>query len=413
VHPVLPGSIFVFDRNGNHLRQEHLPKLRLSIRYFSEEEASQKVREALYSAIRCRVNDQRNIGVALSGGIDSIGLVSTLRHLYPEAEIHTFTTGDSENDLINASETAQKMNTMHHEILIHPDFLKDSLADLVWCLEEPCGRTETLLLREVGRVASKFVQVMFASAGPDSLFGGMPRYKLLWLMKKAPILKRPLGEFYDLTQVGIKPKSLLGRALDTLYFRGKLPNAPKVIGASYFAKPSEFGQINQEFINTNLVKRFQYGICSGMHKYEKNFAAFGMSYRSPFFDRNLIQVAYSIPDSLKIRNGRDKYILRRALKSIVPDELLNVPKSLQRMKYDVDFSNTLDEISDKFLSRENVIRRGFFDYSDIERLRKRKTDKPYSGEGAMRLWTALLTETWAQEFLDKRGAGPRSSPESQ
>jgi asparagine synthase (glutamine-hydrolysing) len=138
-----------------------------------------------------------------------------------------------------------------------------------------------------------------------------------------------------------------------------------------------------------------------------------MSYRSPFFDRNLIQVAYSIPDSLKIRNGRDKYILRRALKSIVPDELLNVPKSLQRMKYDVDFSNTLDEISDRLLSRENVIRRGFFDYSDIERLRKRKTDKPYSGEGAMRLWTALLTETWAQEFLDKRGAGPRSSPESQ
>jgi hypothetical protein len=75
------------------------------------------------------------------------------------------------------------------------------------------------------------------------------------------------------------------------------------------------------------------------------------------------------------------------------------------MNYDLEFSNVLDQVTAKYLSNERVKARGFFRVSDIERLKKRKSTAPYSPEGGMRLWTALLTEIWAIEFLDNRGCG--------
>jgi len=411
VNAVEAGSLLTFDSNGNQLGQQHIPKLTLDIQSYSEGEATQKVREALKSAIQYRVDNQEKIGIALSGGIDSIGVACICCTLYPEREIHTFTAGcgEDDSDLHTASKVAQAMNTIHHEIMTPPDLLTHSLNKLVWHLEDPYARSESLQLYQVARLASRFVPFLLCAQGSDGLFAGMPKHKILWYMKKAQILKQPLEEFYNLTQLAIKPKSFLGRAMDTLYFRGKVPEVPTVIGTDYTPEVYQFPPMNKEFINMMLVKGYQGGVCQSVHKFESSFAAWGVDYVSPFYDRNLIQTAYRIPDSLKIKDGKQKYILRRALRSIVPDEFLNVPKLPQRMKYNLDFSNTLDEVSDKYLSRDKVEKRGFFDFSDIQRLKKRKPGTPYSDEGAMRIWTALLTEIWAIEFLDKKGSGPESS----
>jgi uncharacterized protein (DUF2384 family) len=77
-----------------------------------------------------------------------------------------------------------------------------------------------------------------------------------------------------------------------------------------------------------------------------------------------------------------------------------------KMKHDQVFSDALDTLADSILSREQIERRGFMDFATIERLRRRRPERPYSSEGAMRLWTALLTEIWAHQFLDLRGARP-------
>jgi asparagine synthase (glutamine-hydrolysing) len=240
----------------------------------------------------------------------------------------------------------------------------------------------------------------------DALFAGMPRHKLLWLMNKVPIFKRPLGEIYNLTQSGIGPRSLFGGILSAVYFRDSIPPVPKVLGVDYVPSPLDFPAVGREFLNRCLIGNFQNGACQDTQKVERTFAAWGIEFRSPFLDRNLVEVAYSISDRLKIKNGTQKYILRRALSSIVPKALIDVPKLPQRMKYDLEFSTLIDELSDSLLSKESIRSRGFFDVSDIRRLRRRKPGRAYSGESAMRLWTALLTEVWARVFLDHRGERP-------
>ena len=99
-----------------------------------------------------------------------------------------------------------------------------------------------------------------------------------------------------------------------------------------------------------------------------------------------------------------EHILREALREIVPTEVLQVPKIAQRMRYDVDFANKLDEICDEILVEDALRARGWFRPRDIDRLRRRRLDQAYRPEQAMRLWTVILTEVWAQTFVDRAGS---------
>ena len=65
------------------------------------------------------------------------------------------------------------------------------------------------------------------------------------------------------------------------------------------------------------------------------------------------------------------------------------------MKHDVPFSDAIDSVADQVLSKDRVQKRGYFDFAELQKLRQRDAGKPYSSEGAMRTWTAMLTETWA------------------
>ena len=92
------------------------------------------------------------------------------------------------------------------------------------------------------------------------------------------------------------------------------------------------------------------------------------------------------------------------METIVPEEFLNVPKIPQRMSYDLEFFAEIEDVAKKYLNQNSVNYRDFFYYSDIKKFKRKDSSKPYSAEGTMRIWTAILTEIWAIEFLDKRGS---------
>jgi asparagine synthase (glutamine-hydrolysing) len=335
-------------------------------------------------------------------------MVCLMRKANPDAELHTFTVGYGADDpeLVTAARVARAMDTVHHEIIAGADLLETDLPTLVWHLEDPIARSETLQLYAVARLAGPHVDVLLSGYAADGLFLGMPKHKLLWAMQKTPFFRQPLADLYHFSQVGLPPQSLLGSMLCRLYYQGSLPPIPRILGADQAITPAAFPVRSGEFGNTIAAASFRDEVARNAQKFERPFAAWGLSHGSPFYDPNLVKLAFSIPERLKIRNGNGKYILRKALESIVPNEFLNRPKFAQRMHYDLTFSVAFDELIDRHLSPERVADRGFFDYADIEALRERKANQSYRPETAMRLWTILLTELWATEFIDRRGAGP-------
>jgi asparagine synthase (glutamine-hydrolysing) len=408
IHSVPSAGLTRIDSRGVLKDDEQMPSIPMRIEYLSENEYVKKITDSFLHAVDARISDQGKVGVTLSGGIDSIAVTSVYRKLYPDAEIHTFTAGYGSDDpeMATAAIVAERMKTVHHEIITPPDIIEGCLHRIVWHMEDPIQRSETVQLYEVAREARNYVEVLLLGLASDALFAGMPRHKILWIAKKAPFLKTAMEEFYNLTQMGVRPGTFLGKAAAFLYFRRNLPDVPKINGSTYCPKTFKFPEANREFINVVLSSIFQKAIPTALPKIERNFSAWGIKYSSPFFDKKMIETGFCIPDSLKIRRFKEKYILRSALKSIVPREVLSVPKFPQRMKNDAAFSDVLDSIGDRILSKEVIEKRGFYDWADIEKIRASKGRNGYVFEASMRLWTAILTEIWAKEFIDKRGEGP-------
>jgi asparagine synthase (glutamine-hydrolysing) len=408
IHAVRPGTLTTFEAGSPGPTQEDpFPRLKVEIVEQSAEAAGTAILDLLSRAIERRVAGRGAIGLTLSGGIDSIGMACLCRRLYPDRTIHTFTAGSGPEDfeITTAAQVARHIRSEHHEVITPPSLIAEQLHRLVWHLEDPYSRSESLQLLAIADAAREHVDTLFSGQGADGLFAGMPKYKLLWYMKLAPPLARPLQDLYAFTQTAAEPTTPLGGLAKLAVFRGKIPTPPRVRGATQAPSRPSFPPMGPRFLNETLAGGFQTGVCQDIQKFDRTFAARGITYQSPFYDPDLIRMAYTIPDRWKVRRGVQKYVFRRALRGLVPDDLLMVPKFPQRMGYDLEFGRALNALVSRYLSAERVAARGLFEHSDLRRLVRDPLEKPYSAEWGMRLWTAMLTEVWAEEFVEKRGAG--------
>ncbi|KJS32215.1 MAG: hypothetical protein VR64_08980 [Desulfatitalea sp. BRH_c12] len=397
IRAVGPGSITMFSAAGQRVDHRKMTSVQPLAVLSNEAEAVAEVRNALTGAIKCRISHPERIGIALSGGIDSIGIAFICRHLFPDSEIHTFTAGSDTQDeeLVVAERVSRSIRSIHHAVITLPGLMKDHLEKLVWHIEEPYARSESLQLFKIGEAAAPHVTSLLCGMEADALFAGMPRHKILWMMTKWPLFKDVFGEIYDLTQSGLQPASVMGKILSKSYFRHKIAPVPKVSGGSYVPVKTVFPSSNNQLVTTFLSNVFQGGACQDGQKLERTFAAWGVRYQSPFLDRNLIRTAFGISDQLKFKHGKNKYILRKALEKYVPEEFIHIPKKPQRMKYDLAFAKVLDDVATHYLGDG---RQGFFNPHDIVSLKKMKRNGAYPPETGMRLWTAVLTQIWYEQF---------------
>lgn len=407
INAALPGSVTRLQSDGELVTALLSRPLEVVDVIHDERTAVDAVRHALIDATRRKTAELNPLGLALSGGIDSIGLAFLLRHLYPDREIHTFTAGygPGDRDLDTAAEVARDIGSKHHEVFTRPALLSEELPRLVWHLEDPFARSEVLQLYEIGKAASPHVDVLVTGQGSDSLFAGMPRYKLLRLLQRLPFMRDSLLEIYDRATRGLLPQRAAARLMAKVILRDNAAPVPTIVGADYVAERKSLSDFGPEFVNRQMAAGYQAGQAQDTLKYERSFAASGLGYRSPFVDEAFARTAFRVSDRLKIRGLRDKYILRQALQPFVPAHLLKLPKFAQRMQCDLGFSDTLDRVADLVLTEEAVEERGLMDPAALAALRRRDPTAAYPYENAMRVWTAVLTELWAREFLDRRGAG--------
>ncbi|MFV1986439.1 MAG: asparagine synthetase B [Gemmatimonadota bacterium] len=408
VHAALPGTVATVTRSGATVATHSFRPLAVDDVIVREKVAVPVLRDALIDAVRRAADDLDPIGLALSGGIDSVGLAFVLRSVYPDREIHTFTTGYGAEDpeIRTAAQVAEAIGSVHHEVITSPALLEEELAELVWHLEDPFARSEVLQLFEIGKAAAGHVDVVLTGQGSDSLFGGMPRYRLLRLLQRLPFLRPSLTELYDLATKGLLPRRRMARLMARFYYRDGVSPVPAILGSEYSAPRHGAFDVGREFVNRQMAEGYQSGQALDIPKYERSFAASGVSLRSPYCDVEFARVAFRISDRLKIRGVNSKYILRRTLAAFMPTSLTKLPKRMQRMRCDLVFSRVLDGVADAVLSAESIEKRGFMAREEVWKLRQRDPDSPYPYESAMRLWTAILTEFWAREFLDRRGHRP-------
>lgn len=357
------------------------------------------VRQAFLDVVRKQSRPYSRIGLTLSGGLDSPAALAALRHVRPEAEIVTFTAGQGDDDpeIVGARRVAEHFGTEHHELQFRPETIPRDLPRLVWLMEDSSGREEALLLLQVLEEAGKHVRVVMGGYAADAVFGGMPRYHLVRLAAEFPMLKRPLAELYQFTQVGTPPASWLGRLMKRAVYRGADYPPPAVLGATRPASVPWPEGVNDLLIDGAL------GI-TDFGGLEPTYEVARLAFLTPYLDPDLVSLALTVPERFKVGLRRGKLVMRWAMSDLLPREITRRPKGIQRVHHDQRLSDVLDGMADDLLTPEMVRKRGFIDPSYLTRLRRRPGAVAYRTEAMYRLFTLLSVEVWVRQFIDGQGA---------
>jgi asparagine synthase (glutamine-hydrolysing) len=394
------------EANGEHVVEHRYWDPIINPQSISMAAAEQRLRELFLQAVSKRVGGGSRIGAELSSGIDSAAVVAAMRRARPDESIKTFTIGAGPDDpeILGARRVAEHLQTDHREIFAGPECLSEVMPAVIWHLEDPIARTETVLYYQMMKVASEHIDVVLGGYASDGLYAGMPKHKLVKMMQIAPMGRKAIEEFYHYTQVSEPPHSVLGSIVKRLYFGGDELLAPAILGAPPAVAPSPLPKRRQGLLNEVLRDGIRYGVPGWLPKVEKTHAAHGVELRSPFTDLDLVRFSFELPEHFKLRGLKDKFLLRRALIPLLPREVVNRPKFPQAMDYSLKLSDVLDALADQLLSPPDLRQRGFFDPATLEVLRRRAPGQPYGFNRAMRLWTVIATELWARLFLDQRAA---------
>jgi len=404
VFPVAPGSWLEVDADRTFsARYWDIP---VRIAHDDETRHAEALRETFLETLRQQTGPYPRIGVSLSGGLDSAVMAAGARHVVGDKELHTFSAGygDDDRELVNAASVARVLGTQHHPLVLRPADLPGILPWMTWYLEEPIGREDIAYLFVAAREAARHVDLVLAGFGFDGLFAGLPRHRLVDLGLRMPPLRRPLEEFFDYTFRSVEPRSLLGRALKLGWFRGSEFPAPAVLQADplppFGGFPRDREQPLSQFLRRGFM-RLPY-----QHPIERLYSGVGVRMNAHHTDPAFLSAAFGIPDRLKIHGRTQKYILRKACAGLLPPNMLAFGKSFNRLKHDTEMSDVLDALAEELLEPAALRERGLFDLAYVARLRRRPANRPYSQERAYRLWSLLLAELWARQYLDARGAPP-------
>ena len=398
------------------------------ISVIGEEQLSADVYEMVKESVRQRLISDVPFGAFLSGGIDSSIVVAVMSEIMQEP-VKTFSIGfedDAYNELPYARQIAELFKTDHREFIVKFDAL-NVIPELVKHYGEPFADSSALPTYYLSKMTSEFVKVALSGDGGDENFAGYDRYYALKLMKSFRYVPE------SIRALSLKALNVFGESDGKSrikrvkrFIQGSMNTA----GYEYFQWMTAFSREDMrtqygEFMSGVLTENDPYDYL--MKLFEQSGArdivekamdvdirsylpfdllvkvdiasmANSLEVRCPFLDHELMGFMSSIPVEYKLKGSIKKYILKKAFKGIVPEEIFNRKKTGFGVPVSRWFRNDLkDYISDVLLSRQSL-ERGYFKPDALQTvLSEHMSGKIDHGP---RLWTLLMLELWHRGFID-------------
>ena len=132
---------------------------------------------------------------------------------------------------------------------------------------------------------------------------------------------------------------------------------------------------------------------------DKTSMAASLETREPLLDHKIVELAANIPFNLKIKNNSTKYILKQAVKDIIPKEVLNRKKRGFTPPLINWLNKDIKELESKYISKNKIKEKGIIEYDEVEKIfRQFKEGKKYN---YMKVWSIICLEAWFNQ-LEKR-----------
>jgi asparagine synthase (glutamine-hydrolysing) len=372
--------------------------------------AAKELRARLERTVQSQMISDAPLGAALSGGLDSSGLVALMAK--SGANVRTYTVGHGPNDpdLLAARLVAEHCRTEHHEILIESEDVADLLPKVMWYLEEPLGQMESVQMFLNYQAASQHVKVLLVGEGADELFAGYDRYKLFDRERRLTSGLRNAMYERVYMYADRQPRHLLANLLSRAAF-GRLAPSPMADPLPRGPEPPIRGLSRERALERALnYDQRTYLHDLSLKRADATGMAHGLELRVPFLGREVVEFAATLPGDLMRRGGVEKWVLREALRPLLPASIVDRRKHGFQMHLDQRLVDTLQSLCERLLPPDRVRARGFFTPELVAGLRNGRPSRRSAFIAhrvwSFRMWAMLMAEIWARLFLDRAPDAP-------
>ncbi len=398
----------------------------------SDAEALDALELHLGNAVRGQMVADVPLGALLSGGIDST-LITALMQANSSQPVRTFTIGFDEreyDEATHARAVAAHLGTAHTELRLSGDDALALIPKLPEMYDEPFADSSQLPTHLVMKMAREHVTVALSGDAGDEFFGGYNRYflgpkvwkQMSWMPEP---LRRAIGAgltavpsatlnrlIGPLTQragialpgdkafkLGLRMRKV--KSLDDLYVAlvTEWPDAGHLalgggIPANLLDQRQGWPRLSDPVARMMAMDGLTYLPDDILVKVDRASMAASLETRAPFLDRDVMEFAWTLPMSMKLREGRGKWLLRQLLDRYVPRALVERPKMGFGIPLDNWLRGPLREWAESLLAEDRLKREGYLDPAPIRATWQRHVRGDASH--GYRLWSVLMFQAWLE-----------------
>jgi asparagine synthase (glutamine-hydrolysing) len=400
---------------------------------WNEKEAVEAVRSALGTAVERQMISDVPVGAFLSGGLDSSAITYYAGNSIKGSKLQCFTIDfDSKeakhegivNDLPYAKSVANYLDVDLHTIKIKSD-VADLLPEMIWHLDEPQADLAPINVLLISRLAEEHgIKVLLSGAGGDDIFTGYRRHQAVNFERYWSWTPRISRSLISTIAHNLPAQPTILRRVGKAFQYAHLEGNERI--ASYFQwlEPSLVDELFEHDIDIThfseqpLIARLD-GIDNGvpplnkmldlecryfladhnLNYTDKMSMACGVEVRVPFLDPDLVRLASTMPLHFKQKGNEGKWIAKKAMEGILPDNIIYRPKSGFGAPLRTWLYGPFKEITNDMLNPDSLKKRGWFDPAAVSKLLSAgehgKIDAAYP------TFAILCMELWGRLFLDK------------
>ena len=374
--------------------------------------------EKLDESVRIRMISDVPFGAFLSGGIDSSAVVALMSR-HAGVPVKTFSVGFKEggfSELAYAADIARQFSTDHHELEVSVDQVIALLPDLVRFRDAPVAEPSDIPIYLLAKESRKTVKMVLTGEGSDEILGGYPKH----------VYERYAGSYQQLP--GVLRRGLIEPAIGALPYRFRRAKTAIVnLGLEAFGErmPRWFGMMSDQerarLVAMPAPRRTHDADlgCGGgdnsalrrilcfdqkswlpdnlLERGDRMTMAASLEARMPFMDHELAAYVSSLPDDYRVRGRTTKWILREAMKQLLPPAILERPKVGFRVPVNEWFRGPMKDYLYEHLTGASSRTRHYYHAQALQQVLAEHVKGRQNHEKL--LWSLLTLEIWHRQYL--------------
>lgn len=405
-----------------------------SIKCARERENQFALTSLLSKAVSERMVSDVPLGVLLSGGLDSSSITAAMAtsSTTPVRSFSIGFNGDERYDETAYSKIVADHFGCEHEVLHAEPSLAQSLARVVWHFDQPFGNPTALLAYQLSQLTKRSVTVALCGDGGDELFGGYPRYLGAYASGALRCLPgfvrkqfarlggrladdtagrhqfRRLREFFESAhrspvEMYLEWVGYFSRGDKSCLYTEEFARRTRGHEAGDFLRAIYCQSEGLEALNRlAYVDIRSFLACNVLEYADRMSMAHALELRAPFCDRRLIEFSLRVPFDQKFRYGQSKRLLRGAMRSSLPEAVLQRRKLGFNPPMGQWLREELKDVAGELLGPAGLVGRGLFRGRELERLLEEQ--RAGARDFSLKIWALMVLEIWFRLYQDGRAA---------